>query len=904
MPIYRDELSPLAAYEELMRFAKKAGEAALRLAMHASVPQGFHPNLLHLLRRNFVPETGNDSTSEVDVLFSPICEDLGRGYFRFDPQARTLLLDNLAANYAEEPTSRIYRVANFLLFFVEHIDRTGSGTKDQLWRDYLETQRWVGFAFVNPEGAAQQLAAALEHESARRNFVARMQLGGLASALAAPLVGYGGLLRYAQGIHILESGNEREAEELFAGLSDYDLQIGDTTLRSPARILEEWHERHQSPGESRVQPVEEVVEVEEPVSEPVSKFDQAVINLTSKNTDLQRGAAEFLRAMNAPVVLVLGRFVRGERDKIAETIKAGLERHSYVPIFPGDAGETFLLNILSCCIFVIAEISDPRRVRSQLKSILPAIKIPVQPLLQSKVRLYETFSELQRYPALLKPHRYTSISRLSNELDEIVIPELESLREKTRDEEPKREGSYECDVYISYAHLDNSLGWVDSFHRALETQLHRLLGRPLKICRDVEFGGYVSLLDSGLKKTALFIFVCTPAYLQSEWSQRELNYFLSESQSGFFKNSDQMRVFKVLKTPVSQSDLGPVLGRLLGYTFYDTQSGQVREFAPEQGGFENEMFYQRIADLARDISSALSALSGTQPDPVKRAGTVYLAATTSELNDLRDQIKRELEERNYSVLPDRPLSLTESGLVDEVRSYVERSDISVHLVGDHYGLIPEEGETSVPVMQYRIAALQGIDRIVWMKPGLQPDNFQREFVAELRNANDIELLERSFAELKAHIIDRLNEKRLPPHPPQTTPAIYLIDDPRDAETSNQIARWLHEQQFIVLRMSSLEKEDNYARHRDTLEQCDFVLIYWGHSSELWLRENLRQVQRAAIRRSTPLEKAIYIGPPRTPQKELYTTGEHLVIKDFRTFQPSSLEPIVELLRSNDQTFLE
>ena len=38
-------LSPLAAYEALMQFAKRRGEFALRLAMHAAVPQGIQPEL-------------------------------------------------------------------------------------------------------------------------------------------------------------------------------------------------------------------------------------------------------------------------------------------------------------------------------------------------------------------------------------------------------------------------------------------------------------------------------------------------------------------------------------------------------------------------------------------------------------------------------------------------------------------------------------------------------------------------------------------------------------------------------------------------------------------------------------------------------------------------------------------
>ena len=214
-------LSPLAAYEELMRFAKKRGEGALRLALHASVPQDFQPELLHLLKRNFVPEAADDATAEADVLFAPFCEDMGRGYFRFDPGMRSLLLDNLASNYSSDSVPRVRRVANFLLSYVEHFDRVAPGSQDPLWRDYLEIQRWVALAFLDPEFAAGQLAAALVRADSGGDLAARIQLGGLASALSTPLGGYYRLLNYTACVRAggMADALSRQADEAFGELS-------------------------------------------------------------------------------------------------------------------------------------------------------------------------------------------------------------------------------------------------------------------------------------------------------------------------------------------------------------------------------------------------------------------------------------------------------------------------------------------------------------------------------------------------------------------------------------------------------------------------------------------------------------------------------------------------------------
>lgn len=245
-------LSPLAAYEELMRFANRRGGAALRLALHASVPQDFQPELLHLLKRNFVPEAADDPTAEADVLFAPFCEDMGGGYFRFDQQMRSLLLDNLASSYSSEPVPRVQRVANFLLFYVEHAGRVTSGSNDPLWKDYLEVQRWVALAFMEPGVAAGQLAEALARADEGRDFAARIQLGGLASALSTPLGGYHRLLNYAAAVQALELGDHVKAERLLRGLRGYEITVGEVRLRPASEVLEDWYARH--PEVSPAQP--------------------------------------------------------------------------------------------------------------------------------------------------------------------------------------------------------------------------------------------------------------------------------------------------------------------------------------------------------------------------------------------------------------------------------------------------------------------------------------------------------------------------------------------------------------------------------------------------------------------------------------------------------------------------
>src|SRR5437016_3846392 len=77
-----------------------------------------------------------------------------------------------------------------------------------------------------------------------------------------------------------------------------------------------------------------------------------------------------------------------------------------------------------------------------------------------------------------------------------------------------------------------------------------------------------------------------------------------------------------------------------------------------RGAVMRQRFFERIYDLAHEICTVLktfepSAAGATAARPGGR--TVYLAATTVELQPERDRLRRELLERGHRVLPDAPL---------------------------------------------------------------------------------------------------------------------------------------------------------------------------------------------------------------------------------------------------------
>src|SRR5262245_1828826 len=136
-------MTPLEAHEALLTFARRRGAGSLRLLLHAAVPQSLRPDLLTLIKINFVPEADADPAAVADVRLAPFCEALGGYYVQLDPEVRRQCLDHLADLYADEPMPREQRVAAFLLAFIERCEKAQDVRRDVFLLDWLEVQRWV-----------------------------------------------------------------------------------------------------------------------------------------------------------------------------------------------------------------------------------------------------------------------------------------------------------------------------------------------------------------------------------------------------------------------------------------------------------------------------------------------------------------------------------------------------------------------------------------------------------------------------------------------------------------------------------------------------------------------------------------------------------------------------------------
>lgn len=479
---------------------------------------------------------------------------------------------------------------------------------------------------------------------------------------------------------------------------------------------------------------------------------------------------------------------------------------------------------------------------------------------------------------------------------------------------------YDGDAFISYAHLDNVEldegrgGWVTNLQRALEARVAQLYGAESRIWWDPKLQGndyFSDTLEQRLQRVKALIAIVSPRYVKSDWGRRELAAFCKAAEEqGGVRVRDKARIFKVLKTPVDRELHPPELQSLLGYEFFkeDPLTGKMRELDEIFGPDAEKDFWLKLDDLAHDICDLLK-LVPPQPDPISTRGCVYLAVTTSELKDNREEIRRDLVQHGYTVLPDRPLPLASGEVEAVVREDLARCRLSIHMVGRTYSLVPEGALLSIGELQYELAIERTgkgqFSRLIWIPPGVQvEDGRQRKVLDGLRMDprmdKQADLLETPLEALHTAISASLKKAEVPgrtspPTPaPQSAPQLYLLYDRRDADAIVPWADWLFTSFEVIHPSFEGSDSDVAAYHEDNLRNCQGALIFYGSAGEPWLRGKLRELQKSAALRETCASPptAVCLIAPQTPIKERFRTHQAMLIAQWDGVSPDALQPFV------------
>ena len=449
--------------------------------------------------------------------------------------------------------------------------------------------------------------------------------------------------------------------------------------------------------------------------------------------------------------------------------------------------------------------------------------------------------------------------------------------------------SFENDIFISYRHAANEEQdrWVDEFEKALKLRLASLVGK-VEFWKDDEKiragDEWNERIQKAIDSAAIFLAVVTRTYRDSKVCSQELDRFLER-----YKDPKERlrRIVPIFKHPLrnEKEDVPSELTAIHHHKFYETEpppSQYFLEFRPVQSDPSWPKFCQTFERLSQDLMLQLEELKGEAEKGA--AGTVFLARVGPELHEVREQLRSDLRQRRYRVIPDREFLWSSEDLRAEVASAVSEADLSIHLVSRGPSAEPtavERTRLQLDIAAETMKARSGPSPMVWIQPAPVTDPGAEPFIRHIQDelANEgLEFWERGLEDFKTQIYDKLKPKAAASVAPSAKEVAILVED-ADLAATQGLATFLVEKlqiEPVRIRFSGAAPRDPAALGA-ALERAGRVVLFWGGASEEWVGQVLRAGPVAACAGRDRI--CVYAAAPSTPEKGTFLTGKARLVRE-------------------------
>ena len=358
---------------------------------------------------------------------------------------------------------------------------------------------------------------------------------------------------------------------------------------------------------------------------------------------------------------------------------------------------------------------------------------------------------------------------------------------------------------------------------------------------------------------------------------------------------NKARILKVIKTPVDTEEALPeVMKDVLGYEFFTFDDGTPLELDPAYGEKFAQEYNRKVGKLAWDAAQLLKKLvadtPGSGPDraaPATTRPTVYLAECSYDRREARDMLESDLRLHGYTVLPEHPLPREEADYVAAVERVLGGCALSIHLVGESYGAVPDgPSQKSLVVLQNELAVQRSksgaLSRVIWLRQGTVSAHAQQQaFIAALHQDAEAQcgadLITGDLEACKAAIHAALKKLEKPERETPTEPVaaadtrlIYLLCDEKDRKATVPLRKFCREQGWTVA-LPAFEGDATAVReaNQNLLTTCDAVILFYGAGDDAWKRTIDNELKKMpGYRGGKPLlARYTYLADPRTSDKD-------------------------------------
>lgn len=355
---------------------------------------------------------------------------------------------------------------------------------------------------------------------------------------------------------------------------------------------------------------------------------------------------------------------------------------------------------------------------------------------------------------------------------------------------------YEYDVFVSYRHNDNKYdGWVSEFVEKLKQELDATLKDKLTIYFDQNAKEGLSEAHQvheslqGKIKSLIFIPIISQTYCDTQafaW-KHEFKVFRQESEMDTIGRLVKLpsgnvgsRILPVKIHDIDTEDTrlleDELSGVLRSIDFIYREAGVNRPLRPvddEIGSGSGRVLYRnQINKMANAIKEIIQGIKlKNREEPVRQTGhdltarqiipttfttslpsaikvqvidrqrpTVYLAWTSSDLKEQREELAIILQKAGFNILPATDCPADDDTFKARVAEEMSRCSCSLHMLSGEFGRrFEKDEEVSFPQYQFlearkRIEASPEFNSFIWLYPEMdQVKPAQQNFIKYIRN---------------------------------------------------------------------------------------------------------------------------------------------------------------------------
>ena len=410
--------------------------------------------------------------------------------------------------------------------------------------------------------------------------------------------------------------------------------------------------------------------------------------------------------------------------------------------------------------------------------------------------------------------------------------------------------------------------WISQFGQHFNLVLNRVLGNDQKIIQLAD--DQVKDLKE-LKDKSIVVFLLHELFIQDQGYLEFLNKIsgsLGSPDTEF--NESCLNAMKINLSGYEYKMLPEKIKFCMSYDMYmeGEQDGEIRLVSTT-----DKEYWPRLLDLVMDIRSVISKDTGTT-----RQAPIYIASPADDERQNWYRLRRELIGYGYKIFPDIDLHYPPADLKSYVQRCVDKSFLSIHILGNDYGKPYADTDKSLTELQFEyvteyintvhqdpdLEKQSHLQRIVWIQVrNGNVDEKQADLIDRVKR--DIEKLHRTeivqvpIELLKTLILNKLHESESKitedaKVKKEGRKLVYLIHEKSDDEAVRALESRIQADGWETTRIPFGKDQENLlGLHKACLKECDGAVINYSGSSRSWLISKIRDLQKApGLGRSNPM----------------------------------------------------